>query len=115
MNALFAKIVRKEMKECLSELRQANWCVGRGGKSENDKSKRHESAGHRTLRIFAWLCAPAYSPLIPILGFASSRICFGGQLIQEGEERRRLADEKSHVRQELDHAHGDPVVSRSDE
>src|SRR5438105_9945052 len=69
----------------------------------------HESAGIRTLRIFAWLCAPAYSPLIPILGSASSRICFLGQLVQERKARGRLADEKPHVSQELDHAHGNPI------
>src|SRR5205823_4847599 len=76
----------------------------------------HESAGTRTLRIFAWLCAPAYSPLIPILGSASSRICFLGQLVQERKERWRLTDEKPHVSQELDHAHGDPIcLGRTDD
>jgi len=58
---------------------------------------------------FAWLCALAYSPLIPILVFALSRICLLGQLVQERKERRRLADEKPHVGQELDHALGDSI------
>jgi len=72
-------------------------------------NRSDESAGHRTLRIFAWLCAPAYSPLIPILGSALSRICLLGQLVQERKERRRLTDKQTHVGQELDHAHGNPL------
>ena len=41
----FCKNCSKEMNERLSELRQANWCVGRGGKSGNDKSKRMNPQG----------------------------------------------------------------------
>src|SRR5438874_6247749 len=39
------------------------------------------------------------------LNLTSRRICFLGQLVQEGKERLRLADEKPHVGQELDHTH----------
>src|SRR5436305_12273341 len=44
-----------------------------------------------------------------ILIFAFSRICLLGQPVQQGKESRRLADKKSHVGQELDHARGNPV------
>ena len=39
----------------LSELRQANWCVGRGGKAENDKSKRMNPQGIEPCGFSAWL------------------------------------------------------------
>ena len=72
-------------------------------------SMGRESAGHRTLRIVAWLFAVTYLPLIPILNFALSCICFLRQLSQVGKEGWRLADEKSHIRQELERAHGDAL------
>src|SRR4026209_1519140 len=44
-----------------------------------------------TLRIFAWLFAVTYLPLIPILASALSCICFLRQLSQVGKEGWRLA------------------------
>src|SRR5438128_11997672 len=67
-----------------------------------------KSAGYRTLRIFAWLSAD-YWPLIPSLVFASSCICFLRQPGHVGKERGRLADEESHIRQELERAHSDAL------
>jgi len=63
----------------LSELRRGT-DASAAAESRRKIIELHESAGTRTLRIFAWLCAPAYSPLIPTLGSALSRICFGRQL-----------------------------------
>src|SRR5205085_3795812 len=104
---LLQKLFERNEKP-MSELRRGT-DASAAAESRRRIIEMHESAGTRTLRIFAWLCAPAYSPLIPILGSASSRICFLGQLVQERKERGRLADEKPHVSQELDHAHGDPI------
>ena len=53
--------------------------------------------------------ALTYPPLIPILGFASSCICFLRQLLHVGKERRRLADEKPHIREELKRTHRDTL------
>ena len=79
-------------------------------------SMGRESAGHRTLRICAWLFAVTYLPLIPILVFASSCICFLRQPGHVGKEGRRLADEKSHIREELKRAHGHTLgLSRSND
>ena len=50
-----------------------------------------------------------YLPFIPILSLASSCICFLRQLSQVGKEGWRLADEKSHIRQELKRPHGDAL------
>src|SRR5207248_7074867 len=75
-------------------------------------NRSDESAGRRTLRIFAWLCAPAYSPLIPILDSALSRICCLRQLSHVGKEGGRLADEKPHIRKELERTHGHPLRLR---
>src|SRR6266581_4658679 len=41
------------------------------------------------------------------LQLAASFICVFGKVVHESEECRRLADEESHIRQELDHALGD--------
>ena len=69
-----------------------------------------------TLRIFAWLFAVTYLPLIPILVFASSCICFLRQPGHVGKECGRLADEKSHIREELKRAHGHTLgLSRSND
>src|SRR5229473_8503884 len=38
---------------------------------------------------------------------AASFVCVFGKVVHESEECRRLADEQSHVRQELDYALGD--------
>src|SRR4030095_3609880 len=59
--------------------------------------------------FFVWLFAVSYLPLIPILNSASSCICLLRQLSHVGKEGRRLADEKSHIRQELERAHGDAL------
>src|SRR4029453_4282934 len=54
--------------------------------------------------------------LIPILNSASSGICFLRQLSHVGKEGWRLADEKSHIRQELERAHGHaPCLGRSND
>src|SRR4029077_7293355 len=44
-----------------------------------------------------------------LLVFGLSCICLLGQLVQKGKECWRLADEKPHVSQELDHAHGNSL------
>src|SRR5437763_14976375 len=101
---LLRKLFERNEKP-MSELRR-----GTGASAAAEGRRRiievHESAGTRTLRIFAWLCAPAYSPLIPILGSASSCICLLRQPSHVGKEGGRLADEKSHICQELKRAHG---------
>src|SRR5580765_4870540 len=90
-NAPFARIVRKN-GNAFARTAAANWCADHGGRSGNSGFDEGESAGHRTLRIFAWLFAVTYLPLIPILNFALSCICFLRQLSQVGKEGWRLAD-----------------------
>ena len=66
--------------------------------------------------FFALLFAVSYLPLISILNSASSCICFLRQLCHVGKEGWRLADEKPHIRQELERAHGDALcLSRSND
>ena len=107
---LLRKLFERNEKS-MSELRRGT-DASAAAESRRTIIEVHESAGTRTLRIFAWLCAPAYSPLIPILGSASSCICLLRQPSHVGKEGRRLADEKSHICQELKRAHGDTLRLR---
>ena len=104
---LLRKLFERNEKS-MSELRRGT-DASAAAESRRTIIEVHESAGTPTLRIFAWLCAPAYSPLIPILGSASSCICLLRQPSHVGKEGGRLADEKSHICQELKRAHGDAL------
>ena len=54
---------------------------GRGVKAGNDKSRRMNPQGVEPCGSLHGSVRRPIRPLIPFLGFASSRICFGRQLI----------------------------------
>ena len=72
--------------------------TGAAGRGIADRSARIRRASDPADLCMA--LALTYPPLIPILGFASSRICFLRQPLHVGKEGGRLADEKAHVSQE---------------
>src|SRR5438477_4279100 len=107
---LLRKLFERNEKP-MSELRRGT-DASAAAESRRTIIEMREPAGTPTLRIFAWLCAPAYSPLIPILDSALSRICCLRQLSHVGKEGGRLADEKPHIRKELERTHGHPLRLR---